>query len=57
MWAAADDMVDNYIKLLCASPMTTSDLAMLLLAMENDHVKLNLAVIGATALQRLAAQS
>lgn len=54
MWAAADDMVDRYLKMLHNTPMTTADLAMIMLGQDNDNVKLNLAIVAATALQRLA---
>jgi len=57
MWAAADDMVDRWIKHLHSMDLTTSDLAMMLLGQENENIKLNLAITAATALQRLAAQT
>lgn len=55
LWAAADQQVDLYIASLRTTKMTTSDVAMMLLAQQDgQNVKLNLAIIAATALQRLA---
>jgi hypothetical protein len=57
LFAAADDAVDRYINTLRAQSMTTNDLALLMLSMEQDSMKLYLAIIAATAMQRLAAQT
>lgn len=56
LWAAADEQVDRYVTAMRSKPITTSDVAMILLANENDNKTLNLAIIAATALQRLAGQ-
>ena len=55
LWAAADDAVDRYIAGLRGTQMTTADVAMLLLAQDGEYAKLNIAIIAATSLQRLAA--
>lgn len=52
--AAADEMVDRYVKYMREQPMTTNDLATVLLGQEQDNLKLVLAFLAATAIQRLA---
>jgi hypothetical protein len=53
-WAAADDMVDHFVKMLRDSPTATSQCAMGLLALEHPQRLILLSMIAATALQRLA---
>jgi hypothetical protein len=54
-WSAADDIVDGILKALRDQPMTTSEIAMQLLALDNPQRLRLMAMIAATALQRLTA--
>jgi hypothetical protein len=54
-WAAADDIVGGFVKALQQQPMPTSQIAMQLLALEHPQRLMLMAMIAATALQRLAA--
>jgi hypothetical protein len=53
-WAAADDMVDGFVKGLRSEPMSSAELAMALLAIEHPQRLQLMAMIAATSLQRLA---
>lgn len=53
-WAAADDIVEQFVGVLRAQPTPTSQLAMMLLAIEHPNRLVLMAMIAATALQRLA---
>lgn len=53
-WAAADDMCDGYITHLRGNPMSTSEVAMMLLATDHPQRLILFSMIAATALQRLA---
>lgn len=57
VWANIDDMVDQYVEHLVDNQMTSSDVAMgLLAALDGQNRTLVLAMTAATTLQRLAAQ-
>jgi hypothetical protein len=53
-WAAADDVVKDMAELLRRTPTPTSQMAMMLLAIEHPNRLVLMAMIAATALQRLA---
>jgi hypothetical protein len=53
-WAAADEIVDQLVETLRHQPMTDSQAAMALLALEHPQRMMLLAMIAAIALQRIA---
>lgn len=53
-WAAVDDMVEQYAAMLRTTECTTADIALDILASDKASEKRVLAMIAATALQRLA---
>lgn len=53
-WAAADDVVEKFTELMRQQPTPTSQMAMMLLAIEHPNRLVLMAMIAATALQRLA---
>ncbi|HVQ84642.1 MAG TPA: hypothetical protein VMS84_07810 [Mycobacterium sp.] len=53
-WAAADDIVDQFIKALRTAPQPTSQIMISMLALDHPQRIIMLAMIAATALQRLA---
>lgn len=54
-WAQVDELVDKYVDTLNANQMTSADIAMDLLACDVPNRLLFLAMLSATALQRLVA--
>lgn len=55
-WAQVDDIVEHITQNLKKSPATTSDIALDLLALDLSNRTRVLAMIAATALQRLASK-
>ena len=53
-WAAADDIVAKMTHVLRQEPTPTSQMAMMLLALDHPNRLVLMAMIAATALQRLA---
>jgi hypothetical protein len=53
-WAAADDIVVKMVEVLRREPTPTSQMAMMLLAIEHPNRLVLMSMIAATALQRLA---
>lgn len=53
-WAAADDIVTKFSQVMREQPTPTSQMAMMLLAIDHPNRLVLMAMIAATALQRLS---